>query len=84
VLHDLSLQIRSGERVGIGTYHVQNSELVFIDAFTIVGRTGSGKVRHTHDRTKSNDRYRALWLWHFFAAFRLKAMFTSTAFPPTR
>ena len=48
VLHDISFEIKSGERVGVGKYSILSllkySMMLINDANSLVGRTGSGKV----------------------------------------
>ena len=48
VLHDISFEIKSGERVGVGKYHIislfKYGMILINDVNLLVGRTGSGKV----------------------------------------
>ncbi len=50
MLHEVSFEVGSGERVGIGKqvqFPLASSALTHIDITSIVGRTGSGKVRQS-------------------------------------
>jgi len=52
VLHGLTFEVKSGERVGVGEYLFQLSQIIGIWLIAdSVGRTGSGKVCQEHRHT---------------------------------